>query len=181
MGGPQGFGGGLGRQPQSGGMVPGTMTLTQHLQADSMNRSPQQQPQRFSLQGEHVMPPVVNEPKQIPTTLYGDPILSDHVRSASHDSGLGGPTTFPYQSDAPMMDYDDGMDTSGGMQAMKFQPGIRGPPNRTLENYLEGMPSTEVDSSFPDPNSAMDTELLSGGLPSGMGGDMFNDNMGQWV
>ena len=98
------------------------MTLTQHLQASDLhNRSPQQ---HFVPGADHMMG-MVNEPKQVPTTLYGDPILSsgDHVRSASHDSGLGGPTTFPYASaEAPMMDpypsempvidYDDGMDTT---------------------------------------------------------------------
>ena len=123
---------------------------------------------------DHMMPVMGSEPKQVPTTMYGDPILSsEHVRSASHDSGLGGPTNFPYQSETPMIDYDDPMDTSA---AMKFQlgGGMRVAHNHRSLDYLNDMPG-DVESSFPEPNpAAMDTELLPGT-------EVFNENMGQWV
>ena len=161
------------------------MTLSQHLQAsgDMHNRSPQQH-QRFpSVPFEHMPVMGGNEPKQVPTTMYGDPILSgEHVRSSSHDSGLGGPTNYSYPSEAPMIDYDDTMDTSGTMSGMKFPPvgGMRGTPNHRSLDYLTDIAGTDVESAFPDPNStaAMETELLQGPIS----GEVFNsENMGQWV
>lgn len=154
------------------------MTLSQHLQAsgDIHNRSPQQQ-QRFPMPVDHMMSVMGNEPKQVPTTMYGDPIMSsEHVRSSSHDSGLGGPTNFPYPSETPMIDYDDPMDTTG---AMKFHPGgMRGTLNHRSLDYLNDLPS-DVESTFPDPNQAtMDTDLL----PGPISGEVFNnENIGHWV
>lgn len=116
-----------------------------------------------------------NDHKQIPTTLYGDPYLSSsHHREASHDSGLGA-TTVPYPSDVGMMDFDEGMDTSGSVQGPLQKtgghPGMRGPPNRSLD-YL---PSTDVDVGIPDHHPGMETDQSL----QAMGGDIF-DNLG-WV
>ena len=174
-------GGGHFRQNSPGGAG---MTLSQHLQTsgDLHNRSPQTH-QRFpSVPIEHI-PVMGGEPKQVPTTMYGDPILSsEHVRSSSHDSGLGGPTNFPYASETPMMgEYDESMDTSGAISGMKFPAmgGMRGgaPNHRSLE-YLD-IGAGEVEPTFPDPNAgAMETELLPGPLS----GEVFNEtNIGQWV
>ena len=104
------------------------------------------------------------EPKVTPTTMFGDPILSsEHVRSSSHDSGLGGPTNFPYSSETPMVgDYDDSMDTSA---AIKFHPmmGMRGTPTHRSLDFLTDIAGGDVDS-FSDPNAgAMETDFLSGG------------------
>lgn len=55
--------------------------------------------------------PNIAEASHIPATLYNDPYLSsnNHIRQASHDSGLG-VTAMPYQSEAGM-DFDESMDT----------------------------------------------------------------------
>jgi hypothetical protein len=79
-----------------------------------------------------------------------------------------------------MIDYDDSMDTSGTMPGMKFHPGgMRGTPNHRSLDYLTDIAGGDVESAFPDPNTAsMETELLPGPLS----GEVFNnDNMGQWV
>ena len=173
-------GGGHFRQNSPGGVG---LTLSQHLQTsgDLHNRSPQQH-QRFpSVPVEHI-PVMGGDPKPVPTTMYGDPILSsEHVRSSSHDSGLGGTTNFLYASETPTMgEYDESMDTSGAMSGMKFTPmgGIRGAPNHRSLEYLD-IGTGEVEPTFPDPNAtAMETELLPGPLS----GEVFNEtNIGQWV
>ena len=113
---------------------------------------------------DHMLQVMGNEAKQIPTTLYGDPYLSssDHVRQASHDSGLGA-TTMPYPSDIGV-DFDEGMDTSsaGGIPVNKPPSGIRGPPNRTIE-YIESMQSGD-ELGIQDQQPSMETEqsLLMG-------------------
>ena len=68
--------------------------------------------------------PNVAEASQVPATLYNDPYLSsnNHIRQASHDSGLG-VTSMPYQSEVGM-DFDESMDTGHS----------KVPPNR---DYLD--------------------------------------------
>ena len=115
---------------------------------------------------------------RIPTTLYayGDPYLSSsgHTHQASHDSGLGVPT-MPYPSDIGMMDLDEGMDTSTGLQQHSkpggMPMGTRGPPNRTLE-YLDSMPGTDVDAGIPEQQPSMDTDHT---LPGGMDTDLLGE------
>lgn len=53
----------------------------------------------------------VGDASHVPATLYNDPYLSsnNHIRQASHDSGLG-VTAMPYQSEVGM-DFDENMDT----------------------------------------------------------------------
>lgn len=138
------------------------MSLQQQLQAEKdLLRKQQYQMQR----PDHMLQVMGNEAKQIPTTLYGDPYLSssDHVRQASHDSGLG-PTTMPYPSDIGV-DFDDSMDTSstGGIPVNKPPGGIRGPPNRTIE-YIESMQSSDAELGIQDQQPSMETEqsLLMG-------------------
>lgn len=64
-------------------------------------------------QQEHLLQQQANvaEANPVPATLYNDPYLSsnNHIRQASHDSGLG-VTSMPYQSDVGM-EFDEGMDT----------------------------------------------------------------------
>lgn len=137
----------------------------QLLSKEDMIRKQQLQRQEQMLQM------VGNEPKTVPTTMYGDPYLSssDHVRQASHDSGLG-PTTMPYPSDVGIMDFEEGMDTSsaGGLQTSSnrtaMPPGMRGPQNRTLD-YLDNLPDTHVDQ---EQHPGMDTD-------QSMGGDLLKD------
>lgn len=148
----------------------------QQLQAEKemMRRRQQYELQRQ----EQMLQMAGGEPaaSRIPTTLYGDPYLSSsgHTHQASHDSGLGVPT-MPYPSDIGMMDLDEGMDTSTGLQQPSKQGGMpmgaRGPPNRTLE-YLDSMPGTDVDAGIPEQQPSMDTDHT---LPGGMGTDLLGE------
>lgn len=85
------------------------MTLQQHLQVDKDARRIPYDSQRQ----DHLLQqqPSVADASHVPATLYNDPYLSsnNHIRQASHDSGLG-VTALPYQSDAGM-EFDEGMDT----------------------------------------------------------------------
>ena len=160
----------FGRQHQQQGMN------LQQLQAEKemMRRRQQYELQRQ----EQMLQMAGNEAaaSRIPTTLYGDPYLSSsgHTHQASHDSGLGVPT-MPYPSDIGMMDLDEGMDTSTGLQQHSkpggMPMGTRGPPNRTLE-YLDSMPGTDVDAGIPEQQPSMDTDHT---LPGGMGTDLLGE------
>lgn len=78
-----------------------------------------------------------------------------------------------------MGEYDESMDTSGAMSGMKFPTmGIRGAPNHRSLDYLTDIGGGDVEPAFPDPNAGtMETELLPGPLS----GEVFNENIGQWV
>ena len=157
----------FGRQHQQQGM-----SLQQFQAEKEMMRRRQQ----YELQRQEQMLQMAgNEAGRIPTTLYGDPYLSSssHTHQASHDSGLG--TAMPYPSDiGAMMDLDEGMDTSGGIQPSS-KPGLpmgaRGPPNRTLD-YLESMPGTDVDAGIQEQPGSMDTDHS---LQGNMGADILGE------
>ncbi len=86
------------------------LTLQQHLQVDKdVQRIPYEQQAN------------VPDASHVPATLYNDPYLSsnNHIRQASHDSGLG-VTAMPYQSEAGM-DFDESMDTGHSDQPMQEQ------------------------------------------------------------
>ena len=98
--------------------------------------------------------------QKMPVGLHGDPYLSssDHVRQASHDSGLGYPIT-PYQSEQ-IMDYEEVDNSSmhgNHIQGVgQLHPQV--PPNRSIMEQLQG-PTAEIgmelDGSFQPP--AIDT------------------------
>lgn len=104
--------------------------------------------------------------QKMPVGLHNDPYLSssEHVRQASHDSGLGYPIT-PYQSEQ-IMDYEE-VDNNGSMHGNHMgSTGIQAvgqlhpqaPPNRSIMEQLQG-PSADlgmdIDGSFQPP--AIDT------------------------
>ena len=95
--------------------------------------------QQELLQQQQQHQPNVMEVNRAPPGLYNDPYLSsnNHIRQASHDSGLG-VTAMPYQSDVGM-EFDEGMDT-GSSSSVKV------PLN---QEYLENMPSTDIDADQP--------------------------------
>lgn len=84
------------------------MTLHQHLQVDKGRLPYESHHRQDHLSQQHSN---IAEASQVPATLYNDPYLSsnNHIRQASHDSGLG-VTAMPYQSESGM-DFDENMDT----------------------------------------------------------------------
>lgn len=90
--------------------------------------------------------PNIAEASHVPATLYNDPYLSsnNHIRQASHDSGLG-VTAMPFQSEVGM-DFDESMDTGHSSKM---------PPNR---DYLD----IDADTLQPDQQmpEQMDGDLL---------------------
>lgn len=113
--------------------------------------------------------------QKMPVSLHGDPYLSssDHVRQASHDSGLGYPIT-PYQSEPGIMDFEE-MDGSlhgnhmgsSGPSTLAHSVGQQHPhppPNRSLIEQLQG-PSElgmEIENNFqPAPTGDILPELAS--------------------
>ena len=92
------------------------------------------------------------EAGRAPGALYSDPYLSsnNHIRQASHDSGLG-VTAMPYQDVG--MDFEDGMDTAHSSVN-------KGPLNR------EYMPNTDIDTDAlqtdPQMQEQMERDLLGG-------------------
>lgn len=134
------------------------MSLQQHLQADKDTRRIQYDQHN---RAEHMLPQQSNiiEASHVPATLYNDPYLSsnNHIRQASHDSGLG-VTAMPYQSDVGM-DFDDqNMDT------------VHSSVNKLSrsQDYLDSMPATDIDADPMHHDQPMQEQ-------------MEGDLLGRWV
>lgn len=141
---------GMGHQPPYPNY---SMSMDRNMQHHYMqHRRQMEQQQKLQLAG---------EPNRIPNTLYGDPYLSsgEHIRQASHDSGLG-TTTTPYPSEMGIMDLDEGMDTNAGSL-----PGVLG------KTYIPGAGRDYMDGM--DPGMEMDHTL-----PVSVGNDILD---GAWV
>ena len=133
---------------------PGTMSLHQHLQVDKRHSYDPHHRQEHILQQQ----PNRMEASRVPATLYNDPYLSsnNHIRQASHDSGLG-VTSMPYQSDIGM-DFDEGMDIGHSSMGKVTQ-------NR---DYLDPMPATDIDTDVLHTDHTMQEP-------------MEGDILGRWV
>lgn len=107
-----------------------SMTLHQHLQMDKdVRRLPYDSHQQEPL----MQQANIAEASHVPATLYNDPYLSsnNHIRQASHDSGLA----MPYQTDAGM-DFDDSMDTGHSLKASQNQEYLD--PDQQMPEQMEG-------------------------------------------
>lgn len=116
------------------------MTLHQHLQVEKdVRRLPYD-----SHQQDHLMQqqPNVAEASHVPATLYNDPYLSsnNHIRQASHDSGLG-VTAMPYQTETGM-EFDDSMETghslSKASQNQDYFEDTLHPEQQQIPEQMEG-------------------------------------------
>ena len=123
------MGGGGGHQPPYPNY---SMSMDRSMQQHYIQQKRQMEQQ---LQQQHKLQ--LAEPSRIPNTLYGDPYLSsgEHNRQASHDSGLGGATATPYPSDVGIVDFDEGMDTTGSMPGVLGKTYIPG----AGRDYIDGM------------------------------------------
>lgn len=129
------------------------LSLQQHLQVDKdVRRLPYYDPHHRQ---EHLLQqqPTVMEASRVPATLYNDPYLSsNHIRQASHDSGLG-VTAMPYQSDVAM-DFDESMET-GHSSVNKIS---------RIQDYLDTMPATDIDADPLHSDQTMQ-EQMEGDIP----------------